>query len=102
MVADIPAPDAEGDGMTAERREMYDQFAAFMLDLADFPPPRLYAAVQLLKNRPLSAIAAELGCTFQNVHSLQKTAMRKMPILRALVRRVSVPRPAKAQGKAGS
>ena len=99
MVADIPAPlEAEGDGMAPERREMLDTFRAFMLDLADFPPPRLYAVFQMLKNRPLAETAAELGCSFQNVFFLQRTALRKMPILRALVRRVGVPRPGKARG----
>ena len=92
--------DAEGDGMKAERREMLDIFRAFLLDLADFPPSRLYATFQLLKNRPLVETAAELGCTFQNVHILQKSALRKLPVLRALVRRVHEPRPNKARNKA--
>ena len=84
------AIDAEGDGMTEERRDMFDKFAAFLLDLADFPPARLYATVQMLKNLPLDATAAELGCSSQNVFALQKCAMKKLPILRTLVRRVRV------------
>lgn len=77
--------------MDPARLAMLDTFRAFLLDLADFTPSRLYAVFQLLKNRPLVEVAAELGCSFQNVHGLQNAALRKLPVLRALVRRRAKP-----------
>ena len=80
------AIDAEGDGMTEERRDMYDRFLAFMLDLTDLSPPRLYATVQLFVDRKLDSIAKVLGCTFQNVHALQRESIREIPLLGELRR----------------
>lgn len=89
--------DAEGDGMDPVRREMLDVFAGFLLELSDMKPNTLAAIFGLLANRPLAAIAADTGTTFQNIGLLQKNALRKMPVLRSLIRRVRAPRPGKAQ-----
>lgn len=95
---DVVADDGGAtDSMSPEARAMMDAFGSFLIELSFLRPASLYATFALFRNRTLPDVANEMKCSFQNVASLQQNAMKKMPVLRALLRRVRPPKSDKGE-----
>ena len=64
-----------------------DAFLAFLMELASMTLTVRESVFGLLSRKPLHDIAKPLGITFQAVGQAQQTALRHLPVLRALLAR---------------
>ena len=64
-----------------------DAFLAFLMELASMTLTVRESVFGLLSRKPLQEIAKPLGITFQAVGQAQQTALRRLPVLRALLSR---------------